>query len=74
MSKGLGPSNVLPSCVCWSRYFGSEINLDATGEHAFKRQLYLCMLAQAIEMKADIETRRASNTFGTWTWQLNEIW
>ena len=56
-------------------YFGlSGSELDATGEAAFKRQLYLCMLGQAIEMKADIETRRASNTFGTWTWQLNEIW
>jgi beta-mannosidase len=54
-------------------YFGAAVNLDTTGEFEFKRQLFLCMLGQAIEMKADIETRRASNSFGTWVWQLNEI-
>ena len=55
-------------------YFGkTQAELDAVGEAALKRQLYLCMLGQAIEMKADVETRRATNTFGTLTWQLNEM-
>lgn len=29
---------------------------------------------QALEMKSNIETRRASNTFGITVWQYNEIW
>ena len=74
--KDGGPENVMaernyPCDPLLIVYFGLERSeLDATGEEAFKKQLYLCMLGQAIEMKADIETRRASNTFGTWTWQL----
>eukprot|EP01043_Picozoa_sp_COSAG02_P003188 COSAG02_NODE_76_length_41115_cov_60.967817_15_plen_199_part_00 len=77
--RGGAPENVMaernyPCDPLIIVYFGTSIDLDETGEAAFKRQLYLCMLGQAIEMKADIETRRSSNTFGTWTWQLNEIW
>ena len=44
------------------------------GEAPFRRQLYQCGLAQALQLKSDIESRRASNTFGIITWQLNEIW
>ena len=55
-------------------YFGSGDDLNATGEAAFKRQLWRCMIGQALWIKSDIETRRASNTFGTLVWQLNEIW
>jgi len=32
------------------------------------------MLGQALEMKSNVEVRRAGNTFGTIVWQLNEIW
>ncbi|EDQ89170.1 uncharacterized protein MONBRDRAFT_25837 [Monosiga brevicollis MX1] len=55
-------------------YFGTKQNLDDAGSEAFKRQLYQCMISQALEMKSNIETRRASNQFGVLTWQLNEIW
>jgi len=54
-------------------YWGTQ-DLSPVGEAAFKKQLYQCLLGQAFEMKSDIEARRASNEFGTVTWQLNEIW
>ena len=60
------------------RYFGDEAakadTLNSTGEIAFKRQLYQCMLSQALEIKSDIEHRRSTNTYGTIVWQYNEIW
>lgn len=46
----------------------------AVGEEAFKRQLFHCMLGQALEMKSNIETRKAQNQIGHIIWQLNEIW
>lgn len=55
-------------------YFGTGQDLDAVGEAPFKKQLYQCMLAQALAVKSDIEVRRSTNTFGILTWQLNEIW
>ena len=61
-----------------SRYFGEEAasvaSLNTTGEHKFKKQLYQCMLGQALEIKSDIEARRSSNTYGIIVWQFNEIW
>ena len=48
--------------------------LNVTGAPAFASQLYMCMVAQALEKKGDIEQRRAQNQWGTSTWQLNEIW
>ena len=57
-------------------YFGTQPAgyFNRTGEAVFKRQLYQCMLAQAIHMKADIETRRSKNEIGLLVWQFNEIW
>eukprot|EP00658_Telonema_sp_P-2_P037323 TRINITY_DN26848_c0_g1_i1.p1 TRINITY_DN26848_c0_g1~~TRINITY_DN26848_c0_g1_i1.p1 ORF type:complete len:858 (-),score=160.40 TRINITY_DN26848_c0_g1_i1:403-2976(-) len=55
-------------------YFGIGQDLDATGEFPFKRQLYQCMVGQALSLKSDIEQRRNMNQFGLLTWQLNEIW
>ena len=56
-------------------YFGgNSSDLDAVGEKAFKKQLWQCMMGQALEIKSNIETRRASNTFGITVWQYNEIW
>eukprot|EP01088_Endostelium_zonatum_P001319 TRINITY_DN11638_c0_g1_i1.p1 TRINITY_DN11638_c0_g1~~TRINITY_DN11638_c0_g1_i1.p1 ORF type:complete len:932 (+),score=184.72 TRINITY_DN11638_c0_g1_i1:367-2796(+) len=55
-------------------YFGINQNLDPIGKEAFAKQLYQCMIGQMLELKSDIEVRRAGNTFGTVTWQLNEIW
>lgn len=61
-----------------SRYFGEDAAmpsvLNRTGEGVFKKQLYQCMLAQALEMKSDIENRRSTNTLGIIVWQYNEIW
>lgn len=48
--------------------------LDAVGERPFRAQLYLCLLAHALEIKAEIEAQRARNTLGSLLWQLNEIW
>jgi hypothetical protein len=45
-----------------------------TGELAFKRQLYQCMLGQALHMKSSMELHRSVNQFGTMIWQLGEIW
>eukprot|EP00045_Choanoeca_perplexa_P014478 m.170416 g.170416 ORF g.170416 m.170416 type:complete len:997 (-) comp16688_c0_seq4:1727-4717(-) len=55
-------------------YFGLHQDLNVVGEAAFKKQLYQCMIGQALEIKSNVETRRASNQFGLIIWQLNEIW
>jgi len=54
-------------------YWGNQ-DFSAVGEAAFKRQLFQCLIGQALVLKSDIETRRSTNEFGTVTWQLNEIW
>jgi len=59
-------------------YFGAGSTahggLDDVGEFSFQRQIYQCMISQALAMQSDIESRRATNAFGIVTWQLNEIW
>ena len=45
-------------------YFGSKHNLSEVGEEAFKKQLYLCMIGQALYMKSTIESRRSRNELG----------
>ena len=42
-------------------YFGKDVDLDRRGEAAFKQQLYLCMLGQGLQRKADIESWRSGN-------------
>jgi beta-mannosidase len=54
-------------------YFGEQ-DFEAVGELAFKKQLWQCMVGQALLIKSDIEARRAQNQFGIIVWQLNEIW
>jgi hypothetical protein len=54
-------------------YFGAG-DFDAVGEEVFKKQLWQCMVGQALLIKSDIEARRATNQFGIIVWQLNEIW
>ncbi len=54
-------------------YFGWQ-PLNNTGPAAFQRQLYQSMLGQALYIKTQVEGLRATNTFGTLIWQLNEIW
>jgi hypothetical protein len=56
-------------------YFVTEDGyFDAVGEAAFQRQLYHCMMGQALQMKSTIEARRSRNEYGHLLWQLNEIW
>lgn len=57
-------------------FFGNDtkVNLNETGEAAFKGQLYLCQLAQAVVLKQIFEARREQNAFGHLVWMLNEIW
>eukprot|EP01050_Picozoa_sp_SAG11_P009942 SAG11_NODE_972_length_6340_cov_3.043423_3_plen_453_part_00 len=56
-------------------YFGKAgQEFDAVGEQVFKKQLWQCMVGQALLIKSDIEARRATNQFGIIVWQLNEIW
>lgn len=56
-------------------YFGQEgQDLNKTGEESFKQQLYQCMIGQALNVKQNIESRRAKNEFGIIVWQYNEIW
>ncbi len=46
--------------------------LNTTGTASFQKQLYLSVLAQGLEMKADVTGRRSNNHWGTIWWQLNE--
>eukprot|EP01048_Picozoa_sp_COSAG05_P012066 COSAG05_NODE_1183_length_5592_cov_2.043328_4_plen_176_part_00 len=54
-------------------YFGVS-DFDTASEEGFKKQLWQCMVGQALLIKSDIETRRAGNVFGIIVWQFNEIW
>ena len=53
---------------------GATKDLNAVGEHAFKAQLWQCMVGQALNIKQNIEARRAESQFGCLVWQLNEVW
>jgi hypothetical protein len=57
-------------------YWGNRtaVDLGATGEKAFKGQLYQCQLTQAVVLKQVYESRRALNQLGHLIWMLNEIW
>ena len=50
------------------------LDTDPPGEATLKRQLYQCMMSQALFMKADIESRKTHNTWGLLTWQLTDFW
>lgn len=54
-------------------YFGPQNFSGPSAAATLQRQLYLCMVAQALEMKGNIETRRSGNAWGTIVWQLNEM-
>jgi beta-mannosidase len=54
-------------------YFGIEEEaLNEIGKYAFQKQLYMCLIAQTLWMKGEIESRRSKNMFGILIWQLNE--
>ena len=63
-------------CDSWiTTYFGDKaVDRNATGEAAFRAQLFLGVLGQAIEMKGQISAMRSDNRWGVVVWQLNEIW
>ena len=48
-------------------YFGPQQDLNATGAESFKKQLWQCMVGQALFMKQSIEARREMNQFGVIT-------
>eukprot|EP00557_Chaetoceros_sp_GSL56_P012448 CAMPEP_0176484278 /NCGR_PEP_ID=MMETSP0200_2-20121128/4368_1 /TAXON_ID=947934 /ORGANISM="Chaetoceros sp., Strain GSL56" /LENGTH=1096 /DNA_ID=CAMNT_0017880739 /DNA_START=316 /DNA_END=3606 /DNA_ORIENTATION=- len=54
-------------------YF-AKVNLNMTGEEAFRAQLFQCMISQMLWMKGTIETLRSQNSYGTLIWQLNDNW
>ena len=62
------------SSIITSYFDASGGYFEATGKNAFQRQLYHCMIGQALQMKSTIETRRSKNEMGHLLWQLNEIW
>ena len=54
-------------------YFDIEkAQVHEVGEAVFKKQLWQCMMSQALGLKGDIETRRSLNTYGIIVWQFNE--
>jgi len=65
-----------PCDSIYGSYYGvaSIKELDQTGEPAFKRQLFKCLIGSALVAKGYIEETRSRNCFGTVVWQFNEIW
>lgn len=57
-----------------AHFDSNRMNADEVGENAFRRQLYMSLISQALVLSADIQTRRSHNSWGTLIWQLNEIW
>lgn len=60
-------------CERWIYSYFRTINLNQTGAAAFQRQLYFCMLGQALFLKAQVEGWRANNIWGLLLWQYNEV-
>ena len=48
-------------CERWIYSYFRTIDLNQTGAAAFQRQLYFCMLGQALFLKAQVEGWRANN-------------
>lgn len=64
-----------PCDALLASYFAlSAAELDAAGEAPFRAQLYLCSLAQALALHAEVFSQRSVNVLGSLLWQLNEIW
>jgi hypothetical protein len=60
--------------IVQSHFSSAAVNYSVVGDsQTFARQLFLSQLAAALQMKQQIETFRATNTFGTLIWQLGEI-
>ena len=59
-------------------FFGKSalaaLDSDPPSTATLRRQMYQCMLSQALFIKTDIESRRARNVWGLLLWQATEIW
>jgi hypothetical protein len=55
----------------WIYSYFRTIDLNQTGAAAFQRQLYFCMFGQALFLKAQVESWRATNIFGLLLWQYH---
>ena len=57
-------------------FFGNRSRdaLSDVGAAALQRQAYQSMLGQALWIKSNVETARASNLWGKLTWQLNDVY
>lgn len=57
-------------------FFGNSSRdaLDEVGAKDLQRQVYQSMLGQALWIKSEVETARASNIWGKLTWQLNDVY
>jgi len=55
-------------------YFGNQ-TFGPNGDAAtFRKDLWFCLLGQALNIKSNVEVRRSKNSFGDILWQYNEIW
>ena len=70
--RNYGCDSVMLKFFGWSNI--AEARMNVSSADLFRSQLYLCMLAQALDLKSNIEERRSTNEYGTIIWQLNEIW
>ena len=64
----------LPVRLAHRYLFGSKPDTYFNTTAVFKKQLYQCLTSQALNLKANIETRRSKNELGILVWQFNEIW
>eukprot|EP01051_Picozoa_sp_SAG22_P011376 SAG22_NODE_1086_length_5629_cov_2.137251_4_plen_540_part_00 len=74
---GLHSAPMFERNYSWDRWvfeYFRLIDLNVTGAGSFQRQLYFCMFGQALYMKAQIESWRATNIMGMLLWQYNEVW
>ena len=56
---------------CFSTH--TTLFVQDVGLLTFERQVYQCIVAQMIELSADISVRRTTNEWGTIIWQLGEV-
>lgn len=57
-------------------YFGdrARLHLNDSGVRALQRSCYQSQLAQALNIKSQVELLRSSNSWGALTWQLNDVY
>ena len=65
-----------PADAIIASFFGNASRnlLNQTGAVALQRSVYQSMLGQALWIKSQVETFRATNIWGVLTWQLNDVY